>query len=240
VISNIYDIIENIAYDIICDLQDCVCLIAPYPNNPNPPETFDLASDFDMSGSNLLWYGRLQLLFRCTLRPTDAAVGDVQRHLEVSLAFFSTFEPIDLTPHSIMQRQGVPMLFDSASCAALPSLYLCHAKNVLGRVPMIPSFVAGNAHPTIPHSFRGRRLGGGMADTQPNRGNGSRLYEVNLWMWRYGRGQERKVSVRKCMEARVKRLREARGRAAETRKRRRLAAEEAGGQGSGGAGIALP
>jgi hypothetical protein len=72
-----YDIIENIAYDIICDLQDCVCLIAPYPNNPNPPETFDLASDFDMSGSNLLWYGRLQLLFRCTLRPTDAAVGDV-------------------------------------------------------------------------------------------------------------------------------------------------------------------
>jgi hypothetical protein len=158
----------------------------------------------------------------------------------VSLAFFSTFEPIDLTPHSIMQRQGVPMLFDSASCAALPSLYLCHAKNVLGRVPMIPSFVAGNAHPTIPHSFRGRRLGGGMADTQPNRGNGSRLYEVNLWMWRYGRGQERKVSVRKCMEARVKRLREARGRAAETRKRRRLAAKEAGGQGGGGAGIAVP
>ena len=47
------------------------------------------------------------------------------------------------------------------------------------------------------------------------------------------------MSVRKCMEARVKRLREARGRAAETRKRRRLAAEEAGGQGSGGAGIAL-
>ena len=56
-------------------------------------------------------------------------------------------------------------------------------------VPMIPSFVAGNAHPTIPHSFRGRRLSGGMADTQPNRGTGSRLYEVNLWMWLYGRGR---------------------------------------------------
>ena len=137
-----------------------------------------------------------------------------------------------------MQRQSVPMLYDSASCAALQNLYLCHAKNTLGRVPMIPSFAAGNAHPTIPHSFSGRQLAGGMADTQPNRGNGSRLYEVNLWMWRYGRGQERKVSVRKCMEARAKNMREARGRAAQTRKRRRLAADEALME--GGAGAALP
>ena len=44
--------------------------------------------------------------------------------LEVSLAFFSTFEPINLMPDSIMQRQGVPKLFDSGSCAAPPSLYL--------------------------------------------------------------------------------------------------------------------
>ena len=46
------------------------------------------------------------------------------------------------------------------------------------------------------------------------------------------------MSIRKCMEARAKRLREARGRAAETRKRRRLAAEEAGME--GGAGAASP
>ena len=71
---------------------------------------------------------------------------------------------------------------------------------------MVPSFVASNAHPTIPHSFRGRRLGGGMADTQSNSRNDSSLYEVNLWMWWYSRGQERKVLVRKCMEARVKHL----------------------------------
>ena len=48
-------------------------------------------------------------------------------------------------------------------------------------------------------------------------------------------GQERKVLIRKCMEARAKRLREARGRAAETRKRHRLAAEEAGMEGGAGA-----
>ena len=48
-------------------------------------------------------------------------------------------------------------------------------------------------------------------------------------MWRYGMGLERKVSVLKAMEARVKRLREARARAGETSKRRRMAAEAAGG-----------
>ena len=27
------------------------------------------------------------------------------------------------------------------------------------------------------------------------------LYELNLWMWRYGRGQERKVSVLQRLQA---------------------------------------
>jgi len=144
----------------------------------------------------------------------------------VSLAYFSTFEPVNLTPNSIMQREGVPMFYDSASSSALPCLYICPVKNVLGRVPMIPCFVAGNTQPTIPHGFaRGGRaaLGAGAADTRSDSGNGSRLYELNLWMWRYGRGQARKVSVANAMEARVKRLREARVRAGETVKRRRAA-----------------
>ena len=206
-------------------IQDCVCLIAPAPNNPNPPETFNVATDFDMSGNGLLWYGRLQLLFRCTLCPAGAQ-HDIRRHTEVSLAFFSTFEPVDLTPNSVMQQEGVPMFYDSASCSALPCLYICPVKNVLGRVPMIPCFVAGNTQPTIPHRFaRGGRavLGAGAADTRPDSGNGSRLYELHLWMWRYGRGQVRRVSVAKAMEARVKRLREARARAGATSKRRRTA-----------------
>ena len=139
-------------------------MVAPRPYNPNGPETFDLSSDFDMTGGGLLWYGRLQLLFRCTLCPTGARDRSLYR--EVSLAFFSTFEPVELTPDSIMQRQGVPMLYDSASCSALPSLYICHVKNILGRVPMIPCFVEGNSQPTIPHSFRRHELAGGAADGQ--------------------------------------------------------------------------
>jgi hypothetical protein len=179
-----------------------------------------------MSGNNLLWYGRLQLLFRCTLCPTGA-FEDTLHHTEVSLAFFSTFEPINLTPDSVMQREGVPMFYDSASSSALPSLYICPVKNVLGRVPLIPCFVEGNKHPTIPHRFGriGRHvLGGAAADSRQDSGNGSRLYELHPWMWRYGRGHERKVSVVKSMEARMKRVREARARAVETVKRRRLEA----------------
>jgi hypothetical protein len=56
---------------------------------------------------------------------------------------------------------------------------------------MIPWFIGGNRHPTIPHFFKDDQLlGDASADTQPelDRGNGNRLYEVNIWMWRYGRG----------------------------------------------------
>ena len=72
-----HDICTDIFTDIVCyiiflPVQDCVCFIAPYPNNPNPPETFNIATDFDMSGDGLLWNGLLQLLFRCTLCPAGA------------------------------------------------------------------------------------------------------------------------------------------------------------------------
>ena len=53
-------------------------------------------------------------------------------HKEVSLVYFSTFEPIDLTPDSIMQRAGEPMLYYSASNPRLPCLYICPVANVLG------------------------------------------------------------------------------------------------------------
>ena len=52
-------------------------------------------------------------------------------------------------------------------------------------------------------------------------GNGSRLYELSPWMWRYGRGQPRKVSVAVAEARRQERVSEARRQAAETAKRRR-------------------
>ena len=124
------------------------------------------------------------------------ATGSLQtpsKHKELALVFFSTFEPITLTPGAVTQRNGVPMLYDTASSNNFPSLYLCLARNVLGRVPLTPCFVRGSRTPTLPHSFGNRQ--GAVADSRNGAGNGSRLYEVNIWMWRYGRGQLLRVTV---------------------------------------------
>jgi hypothetical protein len=57
------------SYVISCREQDCVVvLIAPYPNNPNLVESFNLKTD--LTGDGLVWYARPQLFFNCTLCPT--------------------------------------------------------------------------------------------------------------------------------------------------------------------------
>jgi len=229
-----------ISYVISCREQDCVVVLAPYPNNPNPVESFNVRTDFDLTGDGLVWYARPQLFFNCTLCPTGLKASmHSGSHKEVSLVYFSTFEPIDLTPDSIMQRAGVPMLYDSASNPRLPCLYICPVTNVLGRAPLIPCFIGGNSHPTIPYRFKDDwriGLGDASADTQRDRGNGSRLYEVNIWMWRYGRGRSSMVSIAEAERIRAERLSESRTRAAETRKRRsEAAAAERAAPGGGGA-----
>jgi hypothetical protein len=116
----------------------------------------------------LVWYARPQLYFNCTLCPTDAKDSLYSAfHKEVSLVYFSTFEPIALTPDSIMQQAGVPMLYDSASNPRLPCLYICPVANVLGRAPLISCFIGCNSHPTITHSVKDDwGLGSAPADTQ--------------------------------------------------------------------------
>ncbi len=149
--------------------------------------------------------------------------------------YFSTFEPIDLTPDSIMQQAGVPMLYGSASTPHLPCLYICPVENVLGLAPLIPCFISGNSHPMIPHRFKDdSHLGSTSANTQQDRGNGSRLYEVNIWMWRYCRGHPRMMSIAESERIRRKRISESRTRAGETRKRRSEAAATAGAAEVGG------
>ena len=156
-------------------------LVAPQPYNPSPAESFDFRADMDLSGNGLLWYARPQPFFRCTVCPTGS-LQTPSKHKELALVFFSTFEPITLTPSpgAVTQRNGVPMLYDTASSSNLPSLYLCLARNVLGRAPLTPCFVRGNRTPTLPHSFGNRQ--GAVADSRTGAGNGSRLYEVNIWM----------------------------------------------------------
>ena len=69
------------------------------------------------------------------------------------------------------------------------------------------------------------------ADTQKDRCNSSRLHEVNLWLWRYGRSQPLTISIEGAEAVRQERVSEARSRAEETKKHRReVAARESAGE----------
>jgi hypothetical protein len=199
-----------------------VCLVAPYPFRVEPLEDFDHVADMDITGGGDVWYARPQLFFNCTLCPTGRMHDDTA-HRDVSLVFFSTFEPICLTPDSCLQRKGVPMLYERAA-KEVPTLYVCPVENVLGRVPLIPCYLNGNTANTIPHKYRSRIPREAAADSRPDSGTGSRLFEVNVWMWRYGRTFPREITVEKAVELRKKRVQESRARGAETVRRRKEAA----------------
>ena len=162
----------------------------------------------------------------CSLCPTGSeSMDDSPAHNQVSLVFFSTFKPISLTPDRSMQRKGVPVLYERVANQE-PSLYVCPVENVLGRVPLLPCFLKGNTVKTIPHSCRSQIPRGAAADSRPDSGTGSRLFEVNIWMWKYhdGRPFPRKFSVEEAVALPEKRVQESRARAAATLQRRREAA----------------
>ena len=69
-------------------VQDCVCLVAPYPYRLQQLEDFDPIGDLDISGSGDLWYARPLLFFRCTLCPTGK-MGDARTHTRKFHCFFS-------------------------------------------------------------------------------------------------------------------------------------------------------
>ena len=58
-----------------------------------------------------------------------------------------------------------------------------------------PLFLAGNSTPTIPHMFAKRKdacFPFGCADAAAVDGRrGSNIYEVNAWLWSFGRGKPR-------------------------------------------------
>ncbi len=69
---------------------------------------------------------------------------------------------------------------------------------------------------------------------QRDQGSSSRLYKVNIWMWRYSRGHPRIVSTAEAEKVRSESISESRIRAAETRKRHSEAAAAAGAAEDGG------
>jgi hypothetical protein len=114
----VYDIVYNIRLDIITLVmqlvQDCVCVVSPYPFRIELLEDFKPMGDLGVTGGGDIWYARPLLFFICTVCPTGH-MCNTTLHKDVSLVFFNTFEPISLTPESCMQRKGVLMLYQRAA-----------------------------------------------------------------------------------------------------------------------------
>jgi hypothetical protein len=78
-------------------------------------------------------------------------------------------------------------------------LYVAPAENMVGRVPLISLFLAGNTTPTIlvtvPHLYSKLKdsvFPMGCADAAAVDGrSGSNVYEVNQWLWQFGRAKPR-------------------------------------------------
>ena len=71
-----------------------------------------------------------------------------------------------------------------------PTLYICHVKNILGRVPMMPCFVGGNTQPTNPYRFPTPAKAAASTSSTCGRGAtaGDRSARSRFWTpWRRGR-----------------------------------------------------
>ena len=104
---------------------------------------------------------------------------------------------------------------------------------MLSRVPLFPCFLQleGNATPTIPHKLRHLKASAfqyGIADAAAVDGRrGSNVYEVNPWLWQFGRGRPRlggpSLSVSETEERREAVVRAGAKRSQEPRRRREAA-----------------
>ena len=104
------------------------------------------------------------------------------------------------------QAMGVQKLYEPSPT---PILYVGLVADVLGRVPLMPLVLLGNSTPTIPHQLRqhrGARFPHRLADAADESGRkGSNVYEVNQWLWQFGRGNPRLggLSVAETEERRI-------------------------------------
>jgi hypothetical protein len=71
------------------------------------------------------------------------------------LVFFSTFEELTLPIQGPMEDAGVVKLYEPSPT---PCLYVAPAENMVGRIPLMPCFLDGNATPTIPHKYSKNKL----------------------------------------------------------------------------------
>ena len=179
-----------------------------------------------------MWIVCPQLFFTCTVRPplaTRGSQGKYADNIALNLVFFSAFEDLGLRTTGTMESNRIRKLYEPSP---VPTLYVGRVEDLLGRVPLVPCFLdgTGNTTSTIQYKYAGRQKQAfefGCADGQgPASRRGSHVYEINDWLWNFGRPQPRVggLSVAKTERIRRKSRSETSRRAWETRKARKLAA----------------
>jgi hypothetical protein len=94
--------------------------------------------------------GRLPLNKRFKTGPDD---------IRYTLVFLSTFEELKLPIKGPMEDAGVVKLYELEPFPT-PCLYVAGVQNMVGTVPLMPLFLAGNSTPTIPNMFSQRKDSG--------------------------------------------------------------------------------
>ncbi len=110
--------------------------------------------------------------------------------------FFNTFEELKLPIKGPIEDAGVIKLYEPSPT---PCLNVAPVEYISGRVPLIPLFLAGSSTLTTPHVtnlvYNKRRDSGfpmGCADSAMVDGRrSSDVYEVNPWLWQFGRSRPR-------------------------------------------------
>jgi hypothetical protein len=90
-----------------------------------------------------------------------------------------------------MEDAGLIKLYEPCLIPSLRGSRLKH----FGQIPPYPVVLAGNPTPTIPHLYSKRRDSGfpmGCANSAAVDGRRcSNVYEVNPWIWQFGRSKPR-------------------------------------------------
>jgi hypothetical protein len=110
--------------------------------------------------------------------------------------FFSAFEDLHLQFTGTMESNRIRKLYEPSPVL---TLYVGLVEDLLSRVPLFPCFLDGNTTSTIPFKYsarQGRDFAFGCADGHGQEmRRGSHVYEVNTWLWNFGRPQPRVASL---------------------------------------------
>ncbi len=115
-------------------VQDTVLVVPPYP--------YCIEEDrIDVSLEDC-WYALPQLFFICHLCPRDGRLTKNPSYRtgpDDNPVFFSTFEELKSPIRGPMEDARVVKLYEPSPT---PCLYVTPAENMVGRVPLIPLFLA--------------------------------------------------------------------------------------------------